>query len=67
MRIPPEFRAVLVLHDVQDLPYEEIAAALEIPLGTVKSRLHRGRVALGEALSGTPEPPDASEGMMEER
>lgn len=67
LQVPPEFRAVLVLHDVQDLAYEDISASLEIPIGTVKSRLHRGRLALAAALSGTPEPPPASEGMMEER
>ena len=53
--IPVEFRAVLVLHELQDLPLEEIAAALDLPVGTVKSRLHRGRVALGRSLIGEPE------------
>jgi RNA polymerase sigma-70 factor (ECF subfamily) len=48
--IPEEFRVVLVLADVHDLPYEEIARVLEIPLGTVKSRVHRGRVALARAM-----------------
>lgn len=48
--IPEEYRIVLVLADVQDLPYEEIARALDVPLGTVKSRVHRGRVALGRAM-----------------
>lgn len=67
LKVPAEFRAVLVLHDVQDMAYEDIAAALEVPVGTVKSRLHRGRVALGAALAGTPGPAGASEGMMEER
>jgi RNA polymerase sigma-70 factor (ECF subfamily) len=52
LRVPEEFRAVLILHDVQDVPYEEIAEALGTPLGTVKSRLHRGRVALARALRG---------------
>jgi RNA polymerase sigma-70 factor, ECF subfamily len=52
LQVPPEFRVVLILHELQDLPLEEIANALEIPLGTVKSRLHRGRVALGRALQG---------------
>jgi RNA polymerase sigma-70 factor, ECF subfamily len=56
LRIPPEFRGVLVLHDIQGLPYEDVAEALEIPLGTVKSRLHRGRVALARALAGEPDP-----------
>ncbi len=50
MRVPQEFRAVLVLHDVHDLAYEDIAESLGIPVGTVKSRLHRGRVALAEEL-----------------
>jgi RNA polymerase sigma-70 factor (ECF subfamily) len=61
LAVPPEFRAVLVMHDVQDLPYDEIARALEVPVGTVKSRLHRGRIALGRALVGEPErDPDPS-------
>jgi RNA polymerase sigma-70 factor (ECF subfamily) len=55
LRVPEEFRAVLVLHDVQDLPYEEIAEILGLPVGTVKSRLHRARVALGRALGGAGE------------
>jgi len=57
-----EFRVVLVLHDVQDMAYEDIARTLEIPLGTVKSRLHRGRVALAQAMGITPsgEPRDAA-------
>lgn len=50
MEVPEEFRVVLVLADVQDLPYEEIATVLEIPVGTVKSRVFRGRAALGRAL-----------------
>ena len=53
--VSPEFRAVLILHEIQDVSVEEIAAALELPVGTVKSRLHRGRVALGRALAGEPE------------
>ncbi|MEX1045882.1 MAG: sigma-70 family RNA polymerase sigma factor [Actinomycetota bacterium] len=63
LQVPEDFRAVLVLHDVQGHPYEEIASALEIPVGTVKSRLHRGRVALGALLAGTPEAAGPSEGM----
>ena len=48
--MPQDFRAVLILHDAQDLPYDEVAAIVGVPVGTVKSRLHRGRVALGRAL-----------------
>jgi RNA polymerase sigma-70 factor (ECF subfamily) len=50
MQVPEDFRAVMVLHDVQDLPQEEVASILGIAVGTVKSRLHRGRVALAKAL-----------------
>ena len=57
---------MLVMHDVHDLAYEDIAESLGIPVGTVKSRLHRGRVALagelGESERGrghrTAAPPD---------
>jgi RNA polymerase sigma-70 factor, ECF subfamily len=48
--VPEEFRVVLVMADVEDLPYEEIARVLEVPVGTVKSRVFRGRAALGRAL-----------------
>jgi RNA polymerase sigma-70 factor, ECF subfamily len=48
--VPDEFRAALVLHDVQDLPVQEVADILGVPVGTVKSRLHRGRIALARAL-----------------
>jgi RNA polymerase sigma-70 factor, ECF subfamily len=54
-RVPVEFRAALVLHEVLDLPLEVIADLLDVPVGTVKSRLHRGRVALGRILAGEPE------------
>ena len=49
-RIPDEYRIVLILADIQDLPYEEIARTLDVPIGTVKSRVHRGRVALARAM-----------------
>ena len=48
--VPEDFRAVLILADVHDLAYDEIATILEIPTGTVKSRLHRGRAALGRVM-----------------
>jgi RNA polymerase sigma-70 factor (ECF subfamily) len=54
LQVPQEFRAALVLHDVQDLPYEDVAEILDVPVGTVKSRIHRGRVALARALGERP-------------
>ncbi len=48
-----ESRALVVLRDVEDLSYSEIAEILGIPTGTVKSRLHRTRLALRERLVGT--------------
>jgi RNA polymerase sigma-70 factor (ECF subfamily) len=49
--LPPDYRAAVVLCDVVGMPYEEIAASLGVPLGTVRSRIHRGRVLLRAALS----------------
>ena len=49
--LPPDFRAAVVLCDLEQLSYEEIAATLGIKVGTVRSRIHRGRVLLREALA----------------
>jgi RNA polymerase sigma-70 factor (ECF subfamily) len=49
-RLPVQFQEVIVLCDVEELTYKEIATALGIPLGTVMSRLHRGRGLLRAAL-----------------
>ena len=48
--LPDEFRAVVVLADVQGVAYKEIAESLDIPIGTVRSRLARGRSRLQQAL-----------------
>ncbi|MGH7247694.1 MAG: sigma-70 family RNA polymerase sigma factor, partial [Pseudomonadota bacterium] len=52
----PNFRAAVVLRDIEDLSYEEIAGVLEVSLGTVKSRILRGREALRKQLTGRLEP-----------
>lgn len=49
-RLSGDFRAVIVLYDIRGLSYQEISDALEIPLGTVKSRLNRARQALREEM-----------------
>ena len=48
--LPPDFRAAVVLCDLEGLSYEEIAATLGIKIGTVRSRIHRGRSQLRAAL-----------------
>jgi len=49
-QLAPDARAVVVLRDIEELDYAQIAAILEIPTGTVKSRLYRARMALREQL-----------------
>ena len=49
-RLPEDYRAVVVMALVEEMAYKEIAAALSIPLGTVMSRLHRGRKLLQASL-----------------
>jgi RNA polymerase sigma-70 factor, ECF subfamily len=58
-RINPLFREAVVLRDVEDLSYEEIAEVLQISLGTVKSRILRGREALREELTARLDPQPA--------
>ncbi len=49
--LPPDFRAAVVLCDIEGLTYEEIAEILGAKLGTVRSRIHRGRAMLRAALA----------------
>ncbi|HSJ34182.1 MAG TPA: sigma-70 family RNA polymerase sigma factor [Acidimicrobiia bacterium] len=51
LELPYEFREAVVMCDVIGLSYEEIAAAVAVPVGTVRSRIHRGRRQLRSALS----------------
>jgi len=49
--LPDHYRAVLILRDVEELSNEEVAAIVDDSLGSVKSRLHRARMALREQLT----------------
>jgi len=49
-RVPPDFRTAVLLSDVEGLTYEEIAEATQVPIGTVRSRLARGRAILRREL-----------------
>lgn len=50
--IPPDFKSVVLLVDIEELAYKEVADILDIPIGTVMSRLSRGRKLLREKLTG---------------
>jgi RNA polymerase sigma-70 factor (ECF subfamily) len=52
-RLPEKHRVVLVLREVEGMTYEEIAEALDVPVGTVESRLHRARAGLARRLQQT--------------
>ena len=62
-RLPEEFRQAVVLSDVADLDYPSIAELLGVPVGTVKSRVARGRAQLREVLGN---PSERDERRMEE-
>lgn len=49
-RLSPDLREAVILRDLQELEYREISVILKVPEGTVKSRINRGRVALGQVL-----------------
>ncbi len=50
MDLPEEFRIVVILSDIEEYSYEEVSSILGCPIGTVRSRLHRGRAILKEKL-----------------
>jgi len=58
-RLPVEYREALVLCELQELSYAEVATVLECPLGTVRSRLHRARALLTATLRESETAPDA--------
>ncbi len=49
--LPPEFRMVLILSDVEEFSYEEISEMMDTPIGTVRSRLHRARAMMRQKLT----------------
>ena len=49
-QLSPDMREAVVLRDFQDLDYDEIAQVLQVPQGTVKSRINRGRLELAKAI-----------------
>ncbi|MFQ5751906.1 MAG: RNA polymerase sigma factor [bacterium] len=49
-KLSPKFREVIILRDVQELSYEEISTIIKVPIGTVKSRVNRGRLKLQNRL-----------------
>ena len=49
-RVEPEYRAVLIMRDVEGFDYQQMADVLDLPLGTLKSRLFRARIALRDEL-----------------
>ena len=56
--LSPDFRAAVVLRDLCDLDYSEIAEVLDVPIGTVRSRIARGRAAIADHLREPADPPE---------
>ncbi len=50
VQLPDDFKTIIILRDIQELSYDEISKIVELPLGTVKSRINRGRLKLQKLL-----------------
>ena len=48
--LPDDFKTIIILRDIQELSYDDISKIVKLPLGTVKSRINRGRVKLQQLL-----------------
>ena len=57
LALPDDFKTVIILRDIQELSYDEISKIVELPLGTVKSRINRGRIKLQQLLKKKGENP----------
>ena len=57
LELPVDFKTIIILRDIQELSYDEISKIVELPLGTVKSRINRGRVKLQQLLKKKGENP----------
>jgi RNA polymerase sigma-70 factor (ECF subfamily) len=66
-RLPAEYREVILLCDVEEMKYKDIAEVLSVPIGTVMSRIARGRKLLRQALAGERKQSPASAGKVDER
>jgi len=55
--LPHDFKTIIILRDIQELSYDEISKIVDVPLGTVKSRINRGRVKLQQLLKKKGERP----------
>ena len=56
-KLPDDFKTIIILRDIQELSYDEISKIVELPLGTVKSLINRGRVKLQQLLKKKGENP----------
>ena len=57
VQLPDDFKTIIILRDIQELSYDEISKIVELPLGTVKSRINRGRLKLQKLLKKKGENP----------